>query len=325
MSDESEKKAAEASGTVAKEAAPAKASGGRRWLRRVGIGLGILAGVILVGLGVAYGASTSKQARTYDVIGANFTIPNDPALLAEGERLFVSRGCGDGNCHRGDAGGGIFELGPLGSLSPANLTVVTAGWQGADWDRAVRHGLHRDGTSLVFMPAADFVNMSDRELATIVAYVRSLPRVERELPPNNIGMLGRVLDLAGMVPLFPASVIDHEAVSAVDPEPGRTVEYGEYLAHLCQGCHGPHFSGGPIPGAPPELGVPRNLTPHETGLEGWTEEQFRTVLRTGRRPGGEQISERQMPWPAIGRMSDDEIGAVFLYLQQLPPLPEGSR
>ena len=138
-------------------------------------------------------------------------------------------------------------------------------------------------------------------------------------------MIARVVDLAGGFCLFPASAIDHAHVSDPDPAPGRNVEFGAYLARLCSGCHGDHFSGGPIPGAPPELGTPLNLTQHETGLRGWTEEQFRTVLREGRRPGGEQISATQMPYPAIGRLTDDEIGAIWMYLQTVPPLPEGSR
>jgi hypothetical protein len=125
--------------------------------------------------------------------------------------------------------------------------------------------------------------------------------------------------------LFPATVVDHDAVDDPDPAPGRTVEYGSYLARLCTGCHGESFAGGPIPGAPPEMGVPLNLTPHETGLAGWTEEQFRTVLREGRTPSGHQIDPAQMPYPTMGRMTDDEIGALFMFLQQVPSLPEGSR
>jgi len=49
--------------------------------------------------------------------------------------------------------------------------------------------------------------------------------------------------------------------------------------------------------APPEMGMPLNLTPHESGLAGWTEAQLREVLRTGRTPSGHQIDARQMPYP----------------------------
>lgn len=318
----------EKTGSKETKAPPAdtkSAGGGRKWLRRIGIGFAVLFAVLLCSLGGAYAASTSKQSTHYDVPDASFTIPDDAASLAEGERLYTARGCSSPDCHQDDGGGHVLEMGPIGTISATNLTSRTADFDCADWSRAVRHGVGESGTTLVFMPSQDFVGMSDRELGLIAGYVRSLPRVDRTIPPHQIGMLARVIDLAGGFPLFPAPVIDHASVREPDPEPGRTVEYGAYLGRLCMGCHGEHLSGGPIPGAPPEMGVPLNLTPHDTGLAGWTEEQFRTVIRTGVTPSGHQIRPEQMPWTALSRMTDDEIGALFLYLQSLPPLPEGSR
>lgn len=297
-----------------------------KWLKRVGIVLGVIVVLIGIGVGAAYAASVSREGATYDVEGASFEIPGDPASLAEGERLFIARGCGGTDCHAADGGGHVMmHDGPFGTISAANLTRATREYTSADWDRAVRHGIGRSGTSLIFMPSGDFVGMSDRELARIAAYVRSLPEVDRDLPPTDVAMLPRMIDLAGMFVLFPAAAIDHGAVAEPDPAPGRTVEYGAYLARLCTGCHGEHLSGGPIPGAPPELGTPLNLTSHETGLAGWTEEQFRTVLREGRTPSGHQVAPEQMPYPALGRMTDDEIGALWMYLQTVEPMPEGSR
>lgn len=284
---------------------------------------GLLGLLLLAGVG-AYGASRFKEAATYEVPAASFAL--DPSDLDEGERLFIARGCGNRECHQADAGGGVMmEDGPFGTIVATNLTVSTRDFTADDWNRAVRHGVRADGTSLVVMPSMDFVNMSDRELSLLAAYVRSLPTVERRLPEPYLGFIGRVIDIAGLMPMFPASVIDHDAVADADPEPGRTVEYGEYIASLCSGCHGPTFSGGPMPGAPPELGTPLNLTPHETGLAGWTEEDLRTVLRTGVTPDGHRIDAAQMPWPSMARMSDEEIGALFLFLQSLPPIEEGNR
>jgi mono/diheme cytochrome c family protein len=63
-----------------------------------------------------------------------------------------------------------------------------------------------------------------------------------------------------------------------------------------------------------------NLTPDpETGvLRDFTEQQFIQTLRTGRHQGqGRQILP-PMPWPLIGRMTDDDLKAVFAYLRQIP-------
>lgn len=65
-----------------------------------------------------------------------------------------------------------------------------------------------------------------------------------------------------------------------------------------------------------------NLTPDpETGvLRDWTEEQFIEALRTGRHQGqGRQILP-PMPWPWIGQMTDEDLRAVYAYLQSIPPV-----
>ena len=63
-----------------------------------------------------------------------------------------------------------------------------------------------------------------------------------------------------------------------------------------------------------------NLTPDpETGvLRDFTEEQFIQTMRTGRHQGqGRQILP-PMPWPLIGKMTDEDLKAVFAYLRQIP-------
>lgn len=65
-----------------------------------------------------------------------------------------------------------------------------------------------------------------------------------------------------------------------------------------------------------------NLTPDpETGvLRDFTEEQFIETLRTGRHQGqGRQILP-PMPWNYIGQMTDDDLRAVYAYLQQIEPV-----
>lgn len=64
-----------------------------------------------------------------------------------------------------------------------------------------------------------------------------------------------------------------------------------------------------------------NLTPHPTGiLDEYTEDQFIQAMRTGRHLGqGRQILP-PMPWPAYGQMTDDDLKAVFAYLQTVAPV-----
>lgn len=65
-----------------------------------------------------------------------------------------------------------------------------------------------------------------------------------------------------------------------------------------------------------------NLTPHSTGIGGWKLENFIGALRTGKHMGvqdGRPIMP-PMPWPTIGQLNDDDLKAIFTYLQSLPPI-----
>lgn len=64
-----------------------------------------------------------------------------------------------------------------------------------------------------------------------------------------------------------------------------------------------------------------NLTPDpETGLGKWTEQTFITALRTGRHEGKGRPLLPPMPWPMVSSLTDADLGAVFAYLQSLPPV-----
>ena len=64
-----------------------------------------------------------------------------------------------------------------------------------------------------------------------------------------------------------------------------------------------------------------NLTPDpETGLGKWTAETFIATLRTGRHEGKGRPLLPPMPWPMIRTLTDEDLRAVFAYLQSLPPI-----
>ncbi len=58
----------------------------------------------------------------------------------------------------------------------------------------------------------------------------------------------------------------------------------------------------------------RNLTPDRvTGIGGWNDEAFINVLREG-------TLKPPMPATAYGQLSDDDLKAMFAYLESLPPV-----
>jgi mono/diheme cytochrome c family protein len=64
-----------------------------------------------------------------------------------------------------------------------------------------------------------------------------------------------------------------------------------------------------------------NLTPDpETGLGKWSEETFLSTVRSGRHMGrGRQILP-PMPIEQLDHMTDEDLKAIYAYLQSLPPV-----
>jgi hypothetical protein len=64
-----------------------------------------------------------------------------------------------------------------------------------------------------------------------------------------------------------------------------------------------------------------NLTPDpETGLGKWTADTFIAALRTGRHEGQGRPILPPMPYPMIRQATDDDLRAIFGYLQSIPPI-----
>lgn len=120
-----------------------------------------------------------------------------------------------------------------------------------------------------------------------------------------------------LIELDIARRIDHQ-VEDIPPPRAPTPEYGAYIAKLCVRCHGERFSGGPMPGTPPSLAVPSNLTPDPSGLADWTYEDLDKLLTHGIRKNGKPL-DPFMSLGAMGKMDETEKRALWAYLRMLPP------
>lgn len=295
----------------------------KKALKWIGIILGGLLGiVVLIGL-AGYIASERRINKTYAVTVAPLTVPTDAASIAEGHRLTIIRGCVD--CHGPDYGGSALIEDPMiGHLYGANLTTgegsATAGWSPEDWSRAIRNGVAPDGHGVLMMPSYHYAGLSDEDLGRIIAYLRSVPPVDRVQPRSGIGPVVRAMLVANQmpVPLISAEVIDHNQTPPARIPSEASVEFGAYLATTCNGCHGENLAGGPIPFSPPDQPWSANLTPSGE-LGQWTLDDFKTTLRTGVTPNGRQLNPENMPWTLTREMTDVELEALWLYLKSLPP------
>lgn len=299
----------------------------RKILKWIGIVAGSLIGTLVLAFVVLYVIGTvrwNKMHGKYEVPVETISIPTDQASIARGEHIATIRICKE--CHTENLSGQSDSVPGLVTLSVPNLTAG-AGGVGAtntdeDWVRAVRHGVGHDGRGLALMPSGVFYYLSDEDLGALIAYLKSLPPVDNELPGTDLGPLGRVMLTLGQLPpeIVPnVIVIDHDGPRPVAPPPGVTVEYGKYLARTCTLCHGVNLNGGKIR-TDAEYLAP-NLTMGGE-MRFWSEEDFMRTLRTGVTPGGHQLKD-VMPWKYVGQMTDAELKAVWMYLQSLPALPQG--
>jgi mono/diheme cytochrome c family protein len=290
--------------------------------------VGRLVAVLLVAIALAIGAvyAISQQLFTHRIEVASAATPDlRHGNIRLGEHLVHAVvGCSD--CHGANLSGRLFLSDPLlGVVYTPNLTRgpggIGATYSDADWIRALRHGVRRDGTPLLVMPSRDFAELTDADLSAIVSYVRSVPPVPNTTPPIRVGPLGRALFATHQLPIAAETILrDKPQPSTV--QPGVTVAYGRYLARAggCMSCHGADLSGGHFEGAPSDPPA-QNLTP-AGDLGHWTFTQFEQTLRTGVRPNGTRL-KAFMPWPQIGQMTDDELLAIYKFLKSVPPSETG--
>lgn len=274
----------------------------------------LLVVAIGAGLAFAYYLADRRLEQTYSVPDSEIVVATDPESVEHGRHLVRSlAGCVD--CHGEDMSGQLFFDDPLsGTIASKNLTSGEGGlgavYEVADWVRAIRHGIGRDGKPLIGIPSNIYANISDADLSAIIGYLKTLPPIDKIHPEDRVGILTRVFILLDPA-ILPAQVIDHQVTRVESPEPGVTAEYGKYLAIACTICHGADFSGGTGAGA----GL--NLT-SGGDLANWSEAEFMETIRTGITPAGVHLDPTLMPWERVRTLSDDELKAIWLYLSSLP-------
>lgn len=219
------------------------------------------------------------------------------------------------------------EMGLPGEYTAPNLTPAHLGdWSDGEIIRAFTVGVRPDGSALFpMMPYQHYAKLSARDRNAIVAYLRTLEPIEAEHPAPVTDF-----PMSLILPTIPA-----DAPAPPEPDPSDTLAYGEYLANIggCLECHTPKDHGQPIEGMtlaggfdfPFPDGTCRsaNITPHKTGLGDWTEEQFVARFKNA----GETVKpvaggqpQTVMPWSMYAGMEEQDLRALYAYLQSLEPV-----
>jgi mono/diheme cytochrome c family protein len=270
---------------------------------------------------------------------ALFTTVNATAQGVERGRYLMQGIVACGNCHtpkgpQGDLPGmemaGGFEVdepGVFTAISP-NITpdpdTGIGKWTDAQIISAIREGKRPDGSIIgPPMPIGLYRGMSDSDVKSIVAYLRQVKPIRNEVKKSVY-----------KIPLPPA--YGPPVVSVPDVPKTDKVKYGAYLAGPlghCMDCHTPMLADGRLDlenragvggrkfdVGPLGIAVSRNLTPDpKNGLGGWTDEQIKQTIKTGKRPNGEPLKP-PMAFPYYAHISDDDYSMLITYLRSLKPL-----
>lgn len=264
-----------------------------------------------------------------------------PAEIARGKYIFgATGGCG---CHtdrsekpvRPNSGGRKYE-GPFGTVYSSNLTsdpkTGLGNWTDEQIITAIRLGRRPKGERMIPVhPYTVFNGMAAEDLRALVAYLRTIPPVNRPTPPKKLALLFESV----LLPTWLAAFAPRETPPATAPATGMA--RGEYLVRVlghCGECHTPRtltqatdnsrfLSGNPK--GPEDAAMP-NITPdRDTGIGKWSEEEIADFLGSGNKPDGDVaggLMAEVIEGTSAGYkdLTKADLLAIARYLKTVPPI-----
>jgi len=261
-----------------------------------------------------------------------------PDLVAKGKYVFgAAGGCG---CHTEPKGpvnaGGRRYDGPFGTVYSTNITpdrqTGIGAWTDDQIITAIRLGRRPNGERIIPVhPYPVFNGMAEEDLRALVAYLRTVPPVNR---PNRPKQMTVPLFESVFLPAWLATFAPKETPPPTAPTSG--LARGEYLVRAighCGECHTPRgvtqatdntrFLAGSQKG-PDGDPVPNITADKDTGLK-WSEDQVAEFLGSGNKPDGD-VAGGLMGEVIVGTsagyrdLSKEDRLAIARYLKGIPPI-----
>ncbi|WP_375205254.1 c-type cytochrome [Hyphococcus sp.] len=267
----------------------------------------------LLGLGGFYLLSEAKFREVTRDSPFEAAIPTDATSIEHGRHVARTRGCF--GCHGQQLQGKDFDEQwdwPERAVAP-NLALYAREHDDATLEAAIRQGVGANGKALISMPSYNFARMSDDDLAALIAFLRSAPVVEIDLPKPKLGwgvrwtfFTGEEKHMAEWADAVPPLRFDGEE------EPQRA--HGEYLAMtMCNECHGLDLRGATLWDA---------VTPDLIVVSAYSREEFEKLITTGVAMNGRELGLMRLVAPdRFPELTDEEIDALYLHLTSLVDEP----
>lgn len=297
--------------------------------------------VLLVAAGGFAAFVAIRGIPTYTPEKVALKVEATPERIANGQKL-ASMLCK--GCHYNDGTGKftgrlMSEVPQFGAVYSRNITrnpeAGIGRWTDGELAVLLRTGVKPDGTYLPpYMPK--FIHLSDEDFNSIIAFIRSdHPWVQADNtrpPQTKPSFLTKFLCTIGVLKPF---AYPKEKIG--EPDTTNSVKWGEYLALNqleCYSCHSQDFTkndylhpekspgffggGNEMYNTEGKKIKTQNITMDETGIGGWSEDDFVKAVKTGVLPGNQPAL--RYPMQPYLPLSDNEAKAIYAYLKTVPKI-----
>jgi mono/diheme cytochrome c family protein len=296
--------------------------------------LGVLVGLVVLAVVVAAAIAFWPAGRARAVT----TQPPTPEMIARGRYVATAADCAA--CHtaeggRSYAGGRAFKL-PFGTIHAPNITADretgVGAWSAAEFDRAVRDGVGRDGEQLYpAHPYTSFRRMSDSDAAALAAYFQTVPAVRARAPVNHLSFPFDQRPLLRFWKILFMPRRGFEADASKPAEWNRGAYLVTALGH-CGECHTPRNllyglkNGQALSGETIQGWTAWNITadPHH-GVGGWPAGDLVSYLRYGYAPGRGTANGpmKEAIDFSLAKLTPQDLTAIATYLKTTKPSSRG--
>ncbi|MBT8057254.1 MAG: cytochrome c [Gammaproteobacteria bacterium] len=246
--------------------------------------------------------------------------------LDNGAVVFHAGGCAA--CHGEDLAGGLEMTTPFGTFNVPNISpdpdTGIGAWSELDFANAMLLGVSPEGKHYYpAFPYPSYTRMDMHDLHDLKAYLDRREPLAKEAPGHDLSFPFNIRRGIGFWKQRYVTAAPIVADEQLPPNALRGRYLAEALGH-CGECHTPRdrfggpdyrrwLAGGPNPDG--EGRVP-NITPHESGLAGWSENDIAYYLESGFTPefdtvGGSMVKVQEN----FARLSDQDRQAVAAYLK----------
>ena len=265
----------------------------------------------------------------------------DPTLIEHGRYIAQAADCVA--CHTAPGGkafaGGLGMQTPIGVIYSTNITpdrnTGIGGYEFADFERAVRHGVRRDNAPLYpAMPYVSYSILTDADVQALYAYFMS--SVAPVAQPNANPAIAWPKNVRWPLAWWQIAFGGQRGFT---PPEGASAEIarGAYLvegAGHCGACHTPRGSAlqevalkdGPggefLSGSELDGWYAKDLRHEDAGLGRWSQPEIADFLKTGRNAHTAAFgSMAEVVQHSTQNLSDVDVAAIAAYLASRPARP----